>query len=112
MTYVLEKIDRVFSHLIFKEKDPINRARIKMLTYILILYPLFTGILILAYLFSGESLHLIRVIFVFGGTFSLLTIAYTTHAWKFVSHIILFICGLVIWSNLLVYIQGIDLETV
>lgn len=112
MTHIFEKIDRVFSHLIFREKDPIDRARIKMLTYILILYPLFTGILILAYLITGETLHLIRVVFVLGGTLSLLAIAYFTHAWKLVSHVVLFICGLVIWSNLLVYVQGIDLETV
>lgn len=112
MTYIFEKIDRVFSHLIFREKDPIDRARIKMLSYILILYPLFTGILILAYLITGETLHLIRVVFVFGGTLSLLAIAYFTHAWKLVSHVVLFICALVIWSNLLVYVQGIDLETV
>lgn len=112
MTYIFEKIDRVFSHLIFREKDPINRARIKMLSYVLILYPLFTGILILAYLLTGEALHLIRVVFVFSGTLSLLAIMYFTQAWKLVSHVVLFICALVIWSNLLVYVQGIDLETV
>lgn len=112
MTYIFERITRIFSHLIFREKDPINRARIKMLSYILILYPVFTGILILAYLITGETLHLIRMLFVFSGTLSLLAIAYFTHAWKLVSHVVLIICALVIWSNLVVYVQGIDLETV
>ena len=111
MTYIFERINRIYNPLIFREKDPINRARIKMLSYVLTFYPLFTGILIVAYLISGETLHLIRVCFVFGGTLSLLAIAYFTHAWKLVSHVVLWICALVIWSNLLIYIQGIDIET-
>lgn len=112
MTYIFERINRIFSHIIFREKDPINRARIKMLTYILTLYPIFTGILILAYIISGETLHLYRVIFVFSGTLSLLGIVYYTHAWKIVSHVVLWMCAVVIWSNLIIYVQGIDIETV
>ncbi|WP_051209914.1 sensor histidine kinase [Gelidibacter mesophilus] len=112
MTYIFQKIDRIFTHILFSEKDPIDRARIKMLTYILILYPLFTGILIMAYLITGETLHLIRVIVVFSGTLSLLVVLYVTHVWRLVSHVVLFICGLVIWSNLLVFDQGLDLETI
>ncbi|MBA6154651.1 ATP-binding protein [Gelidibacter maritimus] len=111
MTYILEKIDRVFSPLIFKEKNPLNRARIKMLSYLLISYPLFTGVLILAYFFVGEMLPLIGVMSVFAGTLLLLGITYYTHAWKLLSHAILVVFGLVIWSDIVFYVKGIHLET-
>src|SRR5690606_28074452 len=84
---------------------------IKMLSYILILYPVFFGVIILADLITGETLHLIRDVTIFGGSLALLAIMYFTQAWKLASHAVLFICALVIWSNLLVDVQGIDILT-
>ncbi|MFA4869009.1 MAG: response regulator [Pedobacter sp.] len=111
MTYFFEPIGGIFNKLVIKEKDPINQARIKMLAYILVLYLLFTGILIIAYSLGGESLHLIRVCIVFTATVALIALAYYTHAWKTVSHIILWFHTLAVWSNLSIYVQDINIET-
>lgn len=111
MTYFFEPISGIFNKLVIKEKDPINQARIKMLAYILVLYLLFTGILIVAYTIGGESLHLLRVSIVFTATIALIAVAYFTHAWKTVSHIILWFHTLAVWSNLSIYVQGINIET-
>lgn len=111
MINLFESISGIFNNLIAKEKDPINQARIKMLAYILVLYLLFSGILIIAYTFGGETLHLIRVSLVFTFTSSLIAIAYFTHAWKIVSHIILWILTSAVWTNLSIYVQDINIET-
>jgi len=111
MTYLFDNISGIFNKLIAKERDPINKARIKMLAYILVLYLLFTGILIIAYTVDGEKLHLIRVSIVFVATFSLIGIAHFTYAWKIVSHVILWLLTLAVWSNLSIYVQDINIET-
>lgn len=111
MTYLFENVSGIFNKLVSEEKDPINRARIKMLAYILILYLLFTGILILAYIAGGETLHLLRVSIVFAATSLLIGITYFTHAWKIVSHIVLWFITLAVWTNLSIYVQDINIET-
>lgn len=111
MTHLFENISGIFNKLVVKEKDPINQARIKMLAYILVLYLLFTFILIFVYLAGGETLHLIRVSIVFTSTTLLIGGAYFTHAWKIVSHIILCFLTLAVWTNLSIYAQDINIET-
>ncbi|MGV8878619.1 MAG: ATP-binding protein [Sphingobacteriaceae bacterium] len=111
MNYIFKKIGGIFNHLILKEKDPINRARINMLAYILILYLLFAGILTVAYAIGGETLQLIRVGSLFVATLLLISITYFTHAWKFVSHVVLCLCTLAVWTNLSIFVQGVNIET-
>lgn len=112
MNYLLARINRVYNHLTFKEKDLINRTRIKMLSFILTLYPIFTLILMITHLVSGETAYFIRVALVFAFTSTLLLVICFTKAWKMVSHMVLLICVLIVYSNLMVYVQGIDIETV
>lgn len=111
MTHLFESISGIFNNLLIKEKDPINQARIKMLAYILVLYLFFTGILIFAYTIGGETSHLIRVSLVFTFTTLLIATAYFTHAWKIVSHVILCLLTLAVWTNLSIYVQDINIET-
>ncbi|WP_316814752.1 response regulator [Pedobacter nyackensis] len=111
MTYLFENVSGIFNKLLAKERDPINQARIKMLAYILVLYLLFTGVLIFAYIAGGEMLHLYRVSIVFIATLLLIGTAYFTHAWKIVSHIVIWFLTLAVWTNLSIYVQDINIET-
>ncbi|QNK61043.1 response regulator [Pedobacter sp. PAMC26386] len=111
MTYLPDYIESIFNTLVVEEKNPINQARIKILGYILILYILFTGVLIVAYSLGSETLHLLRVSIVFVSTLLLIAIAYYTHAWKIVSHIVIWLITLAVWSNLSIYVHDVNIET-
>jgi len=111
MLQFLQSINLFVSKLVQRETDSINQARVKMLTYILILYLPYTAILIAAYYFGGETQHLVRVSAVFITCALLLTAIYYTQAWKFTSHIVLFFLTLAVWSNILFYVHNINVET-
>ncbi len=65
MLSLFKYINAVLLKIGNRETDPINKARIKMLFCIVVLYSIFTGILIVAYTLGGEIPHLIRVSIVF-----------------------------------------------
>lgn len=104
-------IGNIFNRLLVREKNPINQARIKMLAYILVLYAIFTAILIVAYILGKETLHLIRVSIIFAASPLLIAIAYYSYAWRIVSHVVLGLITLAVWSNLIIYVQGVNIET-
>lgn len=112
MINVFRNIERIFSTLLVQEHNPINRARIKMLSYILILYSIFTGILIVAYALTGETLHLIRVSIVFLLVPVLIGLVCYTKAWKLASHLVLICITMAVWTNLVLYVKGVNIETV
>lgn len=64
------------------------------------------------YLLNGEMAYFIRVALVFLSSLTLLLLINFTSAWRVVSHLVLGICALIIFSNLLVYHQGIDIKTI
>lgn len=111
MNYFFRKISHIFDHIVTKEKDPIDRARIRMLAYILFSYLLFTGILTIIYLISGETLHLIRVATVFVIAVIMIAVTYYKQAWKIVSHTVLWLSTIAIWTNLSIYVHGVNIET-
>lgn len=111
MIHLFQPIENFVIQLAKPETDPINQARVKMLLYILILYLPFTAILIIAYILGGQTLHLIRVSTVFIFCLILLGLIYFARAWKLASHISLCLLTLAVWSNLSVYVQGINVET-
>lgn len=82
-----------------------------MLAYILCSYTFFCAVLIVVYAIGGNNLQLIRVCVVFVLTFGLFGIAYFTGAWKMVSHLVLWICTIVVWSNLSIYVHSINIAT-
>lgn len=101
----------IFIKLINKEPDPLNKARIRMLGYILIFYNIFSGLLLLIYSLSNEYIHLIRVSSIFILTILLGALAIYKNSWKFVSHSILVIITLVVWTNISIYVRDVNIET-
>ncbi|WP_316834636.1 response regulator [Pedobacter nutrimenti] len=94
-----------------RETDPINKARVKMLFCIVVLYSIFTGILIPAYALGGEIAHLVRVSIVFVCSSFFIASIYYTNRWKTVSHAALWLITLAVWSNLTIFVHGINAET-
>ncbi|PTT02759.1 hypothetical protein DBR11_04070 [Pedobacter sp. HMWF019] len=94
-----------------RETDPINKARVKMLFCIVVLYSIFTGILIVAYSLGGETLHLVRVSIVFVCSSFFIAAIYYTNRWRMVSHAALWLITLAVWSNVTIFVQGINAET-
>ncbi|WEK17753.1 MAG: response regulator [Candidatus Pedobacter colombiensis] len=111
MIHLFQPIEDFVIKLAKPETDPINQARVKMLLYILILYLPFTGILIVAYSIGGQTPHLIRVSTVFIASLVLISAIYYTRAWRLASHISLCLLTLAVWTNLSIYVQGINVET-
>lgn len=111
MLRLLQPIKAFVTRLANRETDTINQARVKMLTYILILYLPYTAILICAYSLGGETQHLIRVSSVFVICILLISIIYFTRAWKLASHVVLCCLTLAVWSNISFYARDINVET-
>nr|WP_068889427.1 response regulator [Pedobacter panaciterrae] len=111
MLHLLHPINAFVTKLVNRETDPINQARVKMLTYILILYLPYTAILIFAYSLGGEIQHLMRVSTVFAACVLLISLIYYTRAWKLASHVVLCSLTLAVWSNISFYARDITIET-
>ncbi|MGV9004888.1 response regulator [Flavobacterium sp.] len=107
----LKFIDTIFIKLINQEPDSLNKARIQMLGYILVFYNIFTGFLIVVYATSDNSYHLMRVSAVFAATLVLSALALYTSLWKLISHSILIIITLGVWSNISIYVRDVNIET-
>ena len=107
----LNYIDTIFKSIINHEPDPLNKARIRILGYILVFYFFFSAILIIAYSQSDVPLHLIRVIIIFIITVFLIGLARYTNLWRVISHTMLVVITLGVWSNLSLYVKDVNLET-
>src|SRR5690606_10828014 len=94
-----------------REPNAIDQARIRALVYFLFFYLLFAGTMIVVYLIDGRLLHLLRVSVIFGCAFVLFAVVKYTKGWKFVSHFIVAMVTLSVWSNILVYVQGVNIAT-
>lgn len=108
---LLTYIDNIFIKLIDRDSDPLNKARIRMLGYILFFYSIFTSILIVPYFLTSLYFHLVRVIIIFVASFALIFFARYTNRWRPVSHTILILITLGVWSNLTIYVRNVNLET-
>ncbi len=95
-----------------RETDPINQSRLKMLFYCLIINLVFLIIVTVIYFFQGPELQFYRSLL------ALLLCFFTIFAinkwtiWRQISHLVCIVFTLFIWSNLLFYIQGINLPTI
>lgn len=111
MKFLIIWFDDFVNKILDKETDHINQARIKMLVYILGAYMLFTGILIIAYLMDQQLAHLIRVIVIFLCAILFVVILRRTNSWRIISHIVIWLITLAVWSNLSLYVKGINVAT-
>jgi len=104
-------IDNMIVRLASRETNPINQARIRILVYFIFSYMLFAAILMVAYFIDWNLLHLLRVSFVFVSAWVLFAVVRYTKGWNLVSHFAIFLVTLCVWSNVLVYVQGINVAT-
>jgi signal transduction histidine kinase/ActR/RegA family two-component response regulator len=111
MINLFQPIENFIAKLAKTEPDPINKARVKMLLYIITIYLPYAALLIVTYYIGGETLHLIRVSLVFSACLLLLFIIYYFQAWKLASHIVLVSLTLAVWTNISIYVRDINVET-
>lgn len=94
-----------------KDPDPINQARLVMIIYAIISGTTLCFILGPAYIMLGQKLQFIRVIIVIVFLISILKLLSVKPAWKEASHVLQIVLGLVIWSNVFIFIQTINILT-
>lgn len=111
MVPLVRYIDNIIVRLASRETNPINQARVRILVYIIISYLLFTGTLMVAYFIDWNFLHLLRVSIIFVSALTLLAIVRYTKGWKLISHFVVFTVTLCVWSNVIIYVQGINVAT-
>lgn len=102
---VLEKIERL-------ESDTINQARVKMLVLGLSVNLIFCACTIPIYFFYGPQLQFLRSVMVFVVGLALIFAVLKWNIWRAVSHTVIALLTLLIWSNLVFYVQGINLPTI
>ncbi|MFB9056859.1 ATP-binding protein [Mariniflexile ostreae] len=107
----LNYIDNIFIKLINQEPDPLNKARIRMLGYILVFYTVFCSILVVTYALADLQFHLIRISTVFIITLSLIALGLYSNLWKVISHSILAVITFGVWTNLSIYVRDVNIET-
>lgn len=108
---LIRYIDNMIVNVASRETNPIDQARVRILIYIIFSYMLFTGILMVAYFIDWNFLHLIRVSLIFASAFALFAFIRYTKGWKLISHFVVFTVTLCVWSNVLIYVQGINVAT-
>ncbi|WP_316753173.1 response regulator [Pedobacter gandavensis] len=111
MIHLYKPLEKFVHGIASVEPDAIDQARIKLLLYILILYVPYSAILIVAYIFGGETQHLIRVAIIFSSCLLLLAAIYFFKVWKTASHLVLCSLTLAVWSNLFYYVHNINVAT-
>ena len=95
-----------------RESDPINRARVLMIFYLLLAHCFLGFVLIAAYIYTHQIPQLIRACFISFFSISLLTLLYFFNSWRILSHIILaLITVMAVWANLLYFVQGVNAAT-
>ncbi|MGV3507986.1 MAG: ATP-binding protein [Sphingobacteriaceae bacterium] len=107
LTYYNSLVSRISS----REPDPINRARVKMLIYCLTSNLIFVSICVCMYLIQGPALQFARALIAFGIAVFLLFAVTRWNIWRKISHVVSCVITLVVWSNLLFFVQGINIPT-
>ncbi|TZF83656.1 response regulator [Pedobacter sp. BS3] len=111
MPPLLNYLNSIVAKSVNRETDPINQARVKIFIYALFLNILFTGILTISYFIGGETLQLLRACVASVFAWSLFAIVRYFHAWKLVSHIVLWLVTMMVWTNVLLFVQGVNIST-
>ncbi|WP_423146217.1 ATP-binding protein [Rubrolithibacter danxiaensis] len=94
-----------------QDADPINQARIKMLVFGLSVNLFFAGLSVIIYLISGPYLQFIRslIVFTVGGILFISVLKWPI--WRQVSHTLMALLTVLIWSNIFIYVQGTNIPT-
>ena len=98
--------------MVERETDPINQARVRMLFYVMISYLGFALSLIVAYAYTNQHLQLTRACAILFFAVLLIGVMYRANAWRLVSHIVILLLTFMgVWSNLLIYVHGVNAAT-
>src|SRR5690606_21409238 len=108
---LIQYINNIIVKVATRETNPINQARVRMLVYIIFSYLFYTGVLTVAYLIDWDLFRLLRVAIIFVSVLGLFVVVRYTNGWKLVSHFTIFVVTFAVWSNVLFYIQGINVAT-
>lgn len=93
------------------DPDPISQARFIMIVYSMLFSITLTLILIPIYIINGPLLQLIRTVIVFTGLLFMLRLLTVKPVWRKAAHGLQVILALLVWSNVFVFIQGINIVT-
>ncbi|RYG03195.1 MAG: hypothetical protein EOO07_32155, partial [Chitinophagaceae bacterium] len=95
-----------------RETDPINKARVRMLIYLLLAYFFFGLLLMAAYAYTEQIPQLVRASFISLFSASLFVVLYFFGKWRTLSHgILMLITILGVWANLIFFVKGINAAT-
>ncbi|MNK22080.1 Sensory/regulatory protein RpfC [compost metagenome] len=95
-----------------KEVDPINKARIQMLVYLLVAYFLFGLCLVAAYAYTDQVPQMIRASVISFFSALLFVILYYFNSWRVISHFILMLITVLgVWANLIFFVKGVNAAT-
>lgn len=94
------------------DSDPINRARINILTYIGLFSIVLCVFLAVAYAVYGPPFQFIRVLVVLSGLIIGMRELLKSHNYKPTAHIVIILFNVLVWSNILFIIQAINIVTV
>jgi len=94
-----------------QETDAINQARVKMLVYCLASNFIFAAINTGFYFIQGPKLQFIRAAIAFIIAIGMLIAVYKWRIWRGLSHFACWLLTLVVWSNLLFFVQGVNIST-
>ncbi len=113
MISFFKRVDDTIVRLASREHDPINQVRVRILIYSLFGYLVYSSVLWTAYYVQEEYLHLMRatIILVFSIVL-LLVVHFVKGAWRPISHFALCVVTLTVWSNIIIYVQGINTATI
>lgn len=94
------------------DSDPINRARVHILFYTLSISLFFMVVLAVVYTITGPPFQLFRILFMVAafswGLYKLLK----SHTYKPAAHLVIIMINMLVWSNIFVIIQAINIVTI
>ncbi len=94
-----------------QDPDPINQARFIMIIYSMLFSIVLAGSLIPVYIIKGPPLQLIRAIIVFVSLLAILKLLTIRPVWRKAAHGLEIILTLLVWSNVFIFVQGINIIT-
>ena len=107
----LTSYSQLIDRLVLREQDPINQARFKMLMYCLTSNLIFVLINLVIFSIQGPVLQAYRALIAVFFAVSMLFAIYKWQIWRPISHIVCALLTLSVWSNLLMFVQGVNIPT-
>ncbi len=109
---LIARISSKINEVLYANPDPIVRARINVLFYLMSFSVLLCIFLIISYSIYGPVYQLVRIIFIaFLVSFALYKLI-ALGDYRPAAHVIMFVLNLLVWTNVLLLVQGINIVTI